>query len=37
LKFQNLEKTLIVTNIKDQMDKIVKVLEEKIKAKVRNN
>jgi len=37
LKFQSLEKTLTDTEINDQMDKIVKVLEEKIKAKVRNN
>lgn len=37
LKFQSLEKTLTDTEINDQMDKIVKVLEEKIKAKVRTN
>ncbi len=37
LKFQSLERTLTDTEINDQMDKIVKVLEEKIKAKVRNN
>jgi len=36
-KFQSLEKTLTDKEINDQMERIVKVLEDKIKAKVRSN